>query len=169
MTNQIKTEALLALYASMPLAEMINQTLADPFEENYSHNLEGIQRNIQLARVSRKLREGGTETYNIVQVVYVEENAEDLGPRELGIRIYHYDDKALMRRVTRELVRTLRNFGYFVSSDTSEITFRISIRSRKPANLRQRLRYSRRLDGIRPLIKSGIELVANTSFKLMEH
>lgn len=163
------SEALLALYASMPLAEMINQTPANPFEENYSHNLEQIQRSIQHAPVSRKLRDGGTETYSIVQVVYVRENAEDLGPRELGIRIYHYDDKALMRRVTRELVRTLRKFGYFVSSDTSEITFRISIRSRKPANLLQRFRYSRRLDGLRPLIKGGIEMIANTSFKLTDY
>ena len=144
-------DKLVELCKRFPLAESINLAPEDPFAINYFHNFECILRSIETPRVSNRLRDGGCENYIVVQVVYVNEHKGESFSPTLGIRLWEYKDKAMMHRVIRSIVQTLRGYGYLAASNVSESTWYISIRSTKPETWTKQLRYSPRLDWLHHL------------------
>jgi hypothetical protein len=144
-------DKLVELCKRFPLAESINRTPEDPFAINYFHNLECILQSIETPQVSKRLREGGYENCRLVQVVYVNEHKGKSFSPTLGIRLWEYKDKAMMHRVVRSIVQTLRGYGYLAASNVSESTWYIRIRTTKPESWTKQLRYSPRLDWLHQL------------------
>ncbi len=83
-------DKLVELCERLPLAESINQTPEDPFAINYFHNLECILSRLETVRVSRSLRDSGSEIFSVVQVVYVNEQRDEKLCPTIGIRLWYY-------------------------------------------------------------------------------